>query len=142
MEIHLHVPQESDQLGDLVAALDGVLAREGVHPGVAHDVQLIAEEVVCNALDHGRLEGREHDIRVGIAIADGRITLVFTDDCVAFDPLQQPDPDLDADIADRPIGGLGVHLIKQLAEEVSYTRQEPHNILRVVLRLDPPGSHA
>ena len=140
MHILLQVPQEEGQLGDLVAAIDGVLAREGVPAPVAHDVQLVAEEVVCNALDYGRIEGREHEISVGIAIRDGVITLEFRDDCVAFNPLEQPDPDLEADIEDRPIGGLGVHLIRQLAEEVSYRREEPHNILRVVLRAEPKGS--
>lgn len=138
MEIKLNVPGERGQLGDLVAALEGVLAREGIHPGVAHDVQLVAEEVVCNALDYGRIEGREHEISVAIAIAGNLIALEFRDDCVAFDPLSREAPDLDADISDRPIGGLGVHLIKELAEEVSYQRIEPHNILRVVLRRDPP----
>ncbi|WP_374605632.1 ATP-binding protein [Arenimonas sp.] len=142
MRIRLKVPREQGQLRDLVAAIDGVLAREGVDPAVVHDVQLVTEEVVCNALDYGRVEGREHEISVGIGIDDGLITLEFRDDCVAFNPLERPDPDLDADIEERPIGGLGVHLIRQLAEEVSYARQEPHNILRVVLRTQAPGSHA
>ena len=142
MRIRLKVPKEEGQLRDLVAAIDGVLAREGVPAGVVHDVQLVTEEVVCNALDYGRVEGREHEISVGIGIDGNLITLEFRDDCVAFNPLERPDPDLDADIGDRPIGGLGVHLIRQLAEEVSYSRQEPHNILRVVLRTEPPGSPA
>lgn len=142
MRIRLNVPQEQGQLRDLVAAIDGVLAREGVPADVVHDVQLVTEEVVCNALDYGRVEGREHEISVGIGIDGNLITLEFRDDCVAFNPLERPDPDLDADIDDRPIGGLGVHLIRQLAEEVSYTREEPHNILRVVLRSESAGSPA
>lgn len=142
MHILLQVPQEEGQLGDLVAAIDGVLAREGVHPGVAHDVQLVTEEVVCNALDYGRIEGRQHEISVGIAIEGDLITLEFKDDCVAYNPLERPEPDLDADIADRPVGGLGVHLVKQLAEEVTYAREGAHNVLRVVLRTEPPGRAA
>lgn len=142
MEIRLKVPGERDQIADLLAALDGVLAREGVHPGVSHDVQLVAEEVVCNAIDHGRVEGRGHEIVVGIALDAGRVRLEFRDDCLAYNPLEQPDPDLDADILDRPIGGLGVHLIRELAEQVSYRRDEPWNILTVVLTANPHGSPA
>ena len=142
MHIRLQVPQEQGQMGDLVAAIDGVLAREGVDPAVVHDVQLVTEEVVCNALDYGRVEGREHEISVGIGIDGNLITLEFRDDCVAFNPLENPEPDLDADIHDRPIGGLGVHLIKELAEDVSYRREEPHNVLTVVLISTPHGSHA
>jgi len=142
MQIVLQVPQEEGQLRDLVAAIEGVLAREGVPGPVAHDVQLVTEEVVCNALDYGRVEGRGQEISVGIGIRDGLITLEFRDDCIPHNPLQHPDPDLDADITERPIGGLGVHLIRQLAEDVSYRREEPHNILRVVLRTDPHGRTA
>lgn len=142
MHIRLQIPQEQNQLGDLVAAIDGVLVREGVPPGVVHDVQLVTEEVVCNALDHGRVEGREHEISVGIGIQGGLITLEFRDDCIAYNPLEHPYPDLEADIADRPVGGLGVHLIRELAEDVSYVREEPHNVLRVVLRSEPSGSPA
>ncbi len=142
MQIRLRVPQDERQLADLAAAIDGVLAREGVGGLVAHDVQLVAEEVVCNALEYGRIEGREHEIRVGIDVRDGVVTLEFRDDCLAYNPLERPAPDLDADIRDRPIGGLGVHLIRELAEEVSYRREEPHNILRVVLRTEPKGSPA
>ncbi len=79
---------------------------------------------------------------MGIGVDGDRITLEFRDDCVAYNPLERDEPDLDADIEDRPIGGLGVHLIRQLAEEVSYVREEPHNILRVVLRAEPSGSPA
>lgn len=142
MEISLKVPGERDQLADLIAALEGVLAQEGVHPGVVHDVQLVAEEVVCNAIDHGRIDGHGHEISVRIALLDGRVRLEFRDDCRPYNPLEQPDPDLDADILDRPIGGLGVHLIRELAEDVSYRRDEPHNVLTVVLVSNPHGSPA
>ena len=138
MRIRLRVPEEHNQLGDLVAALDGVLAREGVAPGVAHDVQLVAEEVVSNALEYGRIEGRQHEISVGIGISGSLITLEFRDDCVAFNPLERPAPDLDAALHDRPIGGLGVHLIRELAEEVAYSHDEGQNILRIVLHIPYP----
>ena len=50
-----------------------------------------------------------------------------------FDPLSQPPPDLDADIVDRPIGGLGVHLVRDLADESPMSATIRHNVLHVVL---------
>ena len=138
MRIRMNVSRELGQLRDLVAAIDGVLAREGVDPAVVHDVQLVTEEVVCNAIDHGRIDGHGHEISVRIALLDGRVRLEFRDDCRPYNPLEQPDPDLDADILDRPIGGLGVHLIRELAEDVAYARDDGQNILRIVLHIPTP----
>ena len=74
-----------------------------------------------------------------LATVEGnQLAMEFRDDGRPFDPLSQPTPDLYADIADRPIGGLGVHLIRELAEEVAYARDDGQNILRIVLHIPAP----
>jgi len=137
MQIQLRVPQDRELLPSLFAAIDDVLARAGIAEALAHDVRLVSEEVVCNALEHGQPPDSEHEITLEIAIHDDRVTLCFRDDGEPFDPLSQPPPDLEADIENRPIGGLGVHLIRTLADEIAYTREADRNVLRVVLRRNP-----
>ena len=66
----------------------------------------------------------------------------FTDDGLAFNPIAQPLPDLEADIDERPIGGLGVHLVRELAERVDYTRTRGRNILKVILHIPVPEPNA
>ena len=66
----------------------------------------------------------------------------FTDDGLAFNPVAQPAPDLEADIGERPIGGLGVHLVRELAERVDYTRTRGRNILKVILHIPVPEPNA
>ena len=73
-----------------------------------------------------------------IAIGDRDITLSFRDDGAPFDPLAHPSPDLEADLEDRDIGGLGVHLVRTLADEITYVREARHNLLRVVLLRPTP----
>lgn len=134
MQIQLRAPQDRELLSSLFAAIRDALARAGIPRELAHDVLLVSEEVVCNAIDHGRPSGCQHEVTVQISIGDRDITLCFRDDGDPFDPLAHPPPALDDDILERPIGGLGVHLILELAKSVSYTRVEPHNILHVVLQ--------
>ena len=134
MRIHLRAPQDRELLPSLFAAIDDALERAGIARELAHDVLLVSEEVVCNAIDHGRPSGSEHEVSVQIHIAARDITLSFRDDGDPFDPLAHPPPDLDADLQDRDIGGLGVHLIRTFAQEVTYVREARHNVLRVVLR--------
>ena len=60
----------------------------------------------------------------------------LTDDAAAFDPLRQaPAPDLEASVAARPIGGLGVHLVRRLIDRADYRREAGRNVLRVGKRV-------
>ena len=98
------------------------------------DLRLIAEEVVCNAIEHGDAGGPQRQIVVDIARDDDGLHVEFRDNGRPFDPLDQEPPDLDVDILERPIGGLGVHLVRELAHSVRYRREEPYNVLHVILR--------
>jgi anti-sigma regulatory factor (Ser/Thr protein kinase) len=119
----------------LIAELDAGLAGEGLPASVIHDLHLVVEEVACNVLDHGAGDREPPTLDVEARVDGRRLALVFRDTGLPFDPLDQPPPDLDADICDRPIGGLGVHLIRQLAEELFYVRDQDTNVLRVVLHI-------
>ncbi|HSE94372.1 MAG TPA: ATP-binding protein, partial [Methylomirabilota bacterium] len=55
----------------------------------------------------------------------------FADTAHPFDPLARPDPDLDIPAAERPVGGLGVFLVKRLAHRCEYTREGDQNVLTV-----------
>ena len=137
MQLRIEVPNERERLGELLTAIDSALIEHRIAPEVRNDLQLIAEEVVCNAMDYGLdedMRGPQHLIVVDIARQENRLHVEFRDTGKPFDPLSQPVPELEACILDRPLGGLGVHLIRAIAEAVSYERDEPYNILRVVLR--------
>lgn len=137
MRLRIAVPNRREHLGELLDAIDHALAEHAVAAGTRDDLRLIAEEVASNAMDHGQDAGErgpQQQLLVDIARSDDRLLVEFRDSGRPFDPLSLPPPDLDASILERPIGGLGVHLVRSLAESVSYTREEPYNILRVVLR--------
>lgn len=137
MLIKLIVPGEHARVEDLNASLDAVLGRHCVVRGVRDDVRLIVEELASNVIEHGGTDvaAGERELSVDIGIDGDRLTLQFSDDGAPFDPTAAAAPDLDADIDDRPIGGLGLHLIRQLAEEISYRRDGGFNLLKVILRI-------
>ena len=138
MLIRLIVPGERARVEDLNASLEAVLARHGISQGVRGDVRLIVEELASNAIVHGAVDGHQvgqHELSVNIAIDGDLLTLDFRDEGAPFDPLSTPPPDLEADIMDRPIGGLGLYLIRRIAEETHYRRVDDANLLRVILRI-------
>ncbi|KRG71704.1 ATP-binding protein [Pseudoxanthomonas dokdonensis] len=140
MLIHLTVPGESSHVEDLNTALDAVLSRHRIDQAVRDDVRLIVEELASNAIGHGGADvsqSPEHALSVHLVLDGDLLRLEFRDTGSAYDPLAAPDPDLDADVEDRPIGGLGIFLIRQLAEDIAYERRDDLNILRISLRHPP-----
>ena len=135
MQIRITVPSELVRLRDLTAAIDAVLETNIVCREVRDDVRLIAEEIVANAIEYGG-NGSETEIIVEISALEHHLTIEFRDCGQAFDPLNVAAPMLSASLDERAVGGLGLHLVHELAESLTYTREDPYNVLRVTVRSD------
>lgn len=101
-----------------------------------HAIHLAVEEVVVNIITHG-YNNSEGIIEILCQIKDSYIIIHICDYAPPFNPLFLPTPDLEADLIDRQIGGLGVHLIKSLMDEVEYKKTEEGNHLILKKRISP-----
>ena len=128
----LRVPDERARLPEVLAAIESRLHAAGIGETRVHDAQLILEELVCNVMDHGAAAGVD-TLRIAMTIDDGRVSFDIRDNGAAYDPLAHPPPDLDAGLDDRPIGGLGIHLVRELAQDARYHRDDGWNHVHVVL---------
>jgi len=115
-------------------AIDECLARHGIDAEGQSDVRLVLEELLANAIDHGGAV----DCTVDLSFTERTITLRIVDDGMPFNPLDTPDLELDAEDLDRPIGGLGIHLIKTMSLDAVYAREGDRNRLTLVLPRNPP----
>jgi anti-sigma regulatory factor (Ser/Thr protein kinase) len=97
-----------------------------------HDVNLVLDEIVINIIKHGYDDDREHEIHVRLEIEAGEVTITVEDDGRPFNPLDAPAPNLDLPIEERPIGGLGIHIVRSLVDRIEYERAEGRN--RLTLR--------
>ncbi len=93
------------------------------------DATLALEEILSNVIRHGCEPGRDYDIRVRISIEHEAYELEISDDARPYNPLLRPDPDLDLPIEQRTPGGLGVFLVKKLADDLRYEFRNGRNIL-------------
>jgi len=137
MQIRITVPSELVRLRDLTAAIDAVLETNAVAREIRDDVRLIAEEIVANTIEHGGSDA-ETEIVVDITALENSLLIEFRDHGRPFDPLAVAAPALDAPLEERAIGGLGLHLVHELAESLSYTREDDCNVLRVTVRSHTP----
>ena len=72
----------------------------------------------------------EHQILMeGLALEGGRLTIDVSDDGIAFNPLDATPPNLDLPIMERPVGGLGIHIVRTVMDHVEYQRRDGHNVL-------------
>ena len=125
---------EMAELAALNAALQARLQDQNYSASLIDDVLLIVEELIANTIDHGSAPGQPLPrIDVLLQAEAGRLRLEIRDNGAAFDPLALPPPDLDVDILERPLGGLGIHLVRTLSETVYYRRENDCNLLGCLL---------
>jgi serine/threonine-protein kinase RsbW len=95
-------------------------------------MNLVLEELITNIIFYGYEDTLEHSIHIRFAVDQTMLKIQLEDDAKAFDPLQAPEPKLDQPIEERKIGGLGIHLVRSIMDEVSYQRIDNKNILSMV----------
>lgn len=119
----------ASELPVLIRFLQEFWAAEKLPAAQAPTFELALEEVFANIVMHGSRPGRIASVEVSLVLAEGGITMLIEDDGPAFDPLKLPVPDVTASLADRPVGGLGVYLVQQVMDFVSYQRVGARNRL-------------
>ena len=120
------------------AALADFLSEEGAPNRVIHRVRLIIEELVVNIVRYGYDDTKAHRIDVEVRTEPRRIVATVEDDGRPFNPADAPPPPLREPIENRPKGGLGIYLVKKVSNELTYTRLEDRNRVRVVVEY--PGN--
>ena len=99
------------------------------------DLNIVVDEVVSNIAKFAYPDGATKTIRLQLVLDDDVVEMVIEDDGVPFDPLSLPSPSVDAPLAGRNAGGLGIHLVRNLMDEVVYQRVADCNRLVVRKRL-------
>jgi len=106
------------------------------------NVRLVLDEAVINVIVHGYEDSAEHEICVSLVLRDDLLAIHIDDDGVAYNPLDAPEPRFDLPIEQRRIGGLGVHIMKTLARDVRYTRENGRNNLDIEMNIGQASNAA
>jgi len=134
-EITLHA--QKDNFSALMDFVDDFAKKIGFSKSELYRINLAAEEVIINVINYAYPQGKGQITLIGteVTIPKKGIKLQIRDDGISFNPLIKSDPDINQDIKDRPIGGLGIHLVKKTANEISYQRENHTNALTIVFYL-------
>jgi len=133
-ERHAAVTNEAARLPELMRFLKEFWSSAALPAAQALPFDLALEEVFMNTVMHGSPAGTAR-VEVSLVLAGDRLTMTVEDDGPAFDPLSLPPPDITSSVEQRPVGGLGVFLTRQMMDEVSYQRVDARNRLSMSRRI-------
>lgn len=133
MKMDLDMPPSLDALAGLNDRLEDSLQQRGVVAERIGQVRLIVEELASNAIHHGECGARGLPLRLRVSVDREALVLELREHGVAFDPAAERLPALEAEVEERPVGGLGLFLVQQLADALDYRREGDANVVRVTL---------
>ena len=102
---------------------------------LAMQLQLAVEEAVVNVINYAYPPDTTGDVNIETIASDTQIQFIISDSGTPFDPTQQPDADTSLSAQQRPIGGLGIFLVRQIMDTVAYRHDGTHNILTLTKTL-------
>ena len=127
----LTLHNDIQQISLLPGFVDALAQEKHLEPDVTAQLNLALEEAVTNVISYAYPEGTDGTVDIDARTDGGTITFIISDTGKAFDPTSREVVDVSAGLDERPIGGLGIHLIRQIMDVVSYERKDGRNILTI-----------
>lgn len=136
LSLHLKLPARLEELHNIESALEQAGASEGWDQGLVYQIHLVLEELAVNTVNYGFGEGGDPAqglIEILIEQQGDSLRIDYIDNGTPFNPFEEaPKPDLDASVAERRIGGLGVHFVRTMMDEVDYKREGGRNHISLI----------
>ena len=98
-------------------------------------MNLAIEEAVVNVMKYAYPSGTKGNVNIEAQANDVRLKFTITDSGMPFDPTVQTEVDTTLSAEERPIGGLGIHLVRQIMDSINYERVEGQNVLTLRKKL-------
>lgn len=135
-KVSLKVKAAPDALDRINEAIESLSSQEDWPSDLLFTANLVIEELGLNIVNHA-YRGESGEFEIIIESEDHALTIELIDSGPPFNMLTDaPTPDVEAPMGDRPIGGLGIHLVKTMMDELEYRRESERNHLTMVKRRD------
>lgn len=125
----LTLPNDVQEVPQLATFVEEVCESHGVDMMTTMQLNLALEEAVVNVMTYGYPEGTKGYVDISVQSESDSLTFVISDSGQPFDPTTKGDVDTTLPAEQRSIGGLGIHLVKQLMDSIQYEYKDGHNTL-------------
>jgi sigma-B regulation protein RsbU (phosphoserine phosphatase) len=127
--LELRITNELSEIARVNDSFNAFAEEHGVPDDVRRPMNLVFDELLNNVISYAYKDEEEHEIDVLVELSSDRLAVTITDDGIPFNPFQGSPPDTDLSIEERQIGGLGIHLVQNVMDEVSYNRRTDKNVV-------------
>lgn len=137
--VHFEITNRLSELKKIARIVDDFSNDHNLDRRSLYLINLVLDEVVTNIISYGFTDDEEHTIQVGLALESRILTIRVEDDGNPFSIADAPKINVRQPLEERPIGGLGCHLVKKMMDEVSYERRSGKNLLLMRKNIDHIG---
>ena len=131
----LCIKNSADEIPAATADVARWLAGHHAPPAADYFASLAIEELVTNCIKYGYGDTNEHSIKIELNYTPAELTITVTDDGRRFNPLELPEPNVNLPVEERPVGGLGIHLLRKMSTRIEYAWANSHNRLTLHKKL-------
>ena len=103
------------------------------------EIDVALDEILTNIISYAYNDKAEHKILVRLFFLEDGLKIQIKDKGIAFNPLEKAEPDITKSVMERPIGGLGIHMVRKLVDELKYKRENNKNILTLIKKDNKNG---
>jgi serine/threonine-protein kinase RsbW len=133
--VKLRLKNNLNELSRLTGRVSEYLQQFELAPDAQADVTLILEELFINIVRHAYIDVGDHYVAIEVNISGSEVAMMVEDTGVPFNPLDVPAPDTTLPVADRQVGGLGIHIVRALTDSFTYERREGLNRVLMTKRV-------
>lgn len=135
-ELKLSMTNQFEEIGQVSAAFNAFADRQGLTTAVKQRLNLCFDELFSNIISYAYNDDDEHQIDVHIRLLHSELAVTITDDGKPFNPFRNDPPDTQLSVEERPIGGLGLHLVRNFMDRVAYERHGEQNVVQLFKHLE------
>ncbi|NCC45950.1 MAG: ATP-binding protein [Bacteroidia bacterium] len=128
----LTVSNKIDELARVASFLEELGDEWNLPASLVMSLNLVLEEALTNTILYGFNDDNDHLIEISCNKGESQISFTIQDDGIEYDPTKKEDPDISLPAGERPIGGLGIFLIKKIMDSVQYKRIDNKNNLILI----------
>ncbi|MFT7618886.1 MAG: anti-sigma regulatory factor (Ser/Thr protein kinase) [Planctomycetota bacterium] len=136
-EMKLEIKNQIESVATVVSSFEAFASKHRISTRIRRELCIVVDEVLNNVIRHAFAQDDQVQlIQISLKAGASGITLTVSDEGQPFNPLDRPQPQTDLTLDEREIGGLGIHIVRNLMTESHYERQGARNVLTLIRKWD------